>query len=360
MGAITDVSADVYRVELDEPHADGTLTWRAITVVVATVHAGGVAGVGWTYGTGGAADVIRDVLSTAIDGMDAMDVSGCWQAMRVGARNALVPGLVMSAISAVDVGLWDLKAKTLEIPLTWLLGRVHADVPVYGSGGFTSLGEDELCRQLGTWVHQDGILGVKMKIGGTTEERDIRRMTLARRAIGSGAQLFVDANGAYTAKQAVRVADRAAEADVTWFEEPVSSNDLTGLALVRGAIQADVAAGEYGTSPGYFRQMCQASAVDCLQADVTRCGGITGFLQAAAIADAFELEVSSHTAPQLHAAVTCAVPNVRHLEWFSDHVRTDELLFTGCVRPVDGFLTPQTELPGHGLAVRDAADHRVG
>ncbi|WP_276326727.1 hypothetical protein [Lentzea albidocapillata] len=139
------MSADVYRVELDEPHADGTLTWRGITVVVSTVYADGASGVGWTYGSGGAADVIRDVLAPAID--------------------------LMSAISAVDIALWDLKAKTLGMPLSWLLGRVHTAVPVYGSGGFTSL---------------------------------------ARQAIGSGAQLFVDANGAYTAKQAVRIADRAA------------------------------------------------------------------------------------------------------------------------------------------------------
>ncbi|MCX2948857.1 enolase C-terminal domain-like protein [Lentzea sp. NEAU-D7] len=353
------MSADVYQIELDEPHADGTLTWRHITVVISTVRADGVTGVGWTYGAGGAADVIRDVLAPAIDGMDTMDVQGCWQAMRVGARNALVPGLVMSAISAVDIALWDLKAKTLGTPLSWLLGRVRTAVPVYGSGGFTSLGEDELGRQLGTWVHEDGMSSVKMKIGGTTDERDVRRMNLARQAIGSGAQLFVDANGAYTAKQAVRIADRAAEADVTWLEEPVSSNDLTGLAMVRNAVQADVAAGEYGTSEGYFREMCQAGAVDCLQVDVTRCGGITGFLRAAAIAGSFELEISSHTAPQLHAAVSCAVPNIRHIEWFSDHVRADEILFAGCVRPDDGFLTPQTELSGHGLAVRDATDHRV-
>ena len=198
---------------------------------------------------------------------------------------------------------------------------------------------------------------MKIKIGagwGQDEEEDLRRIQTARSAIGDAAELFVDANGAYTAKQAIRVARAAEPWRVSWFEEPVSSDDLAGLERVRRAVACDVAAGEYGYDPVYFRRMCSAGAVDCLQIDLTRCGGYTGFLHAAAVAAAFGLQVSTHTAPQLHLPVACAVPHLRHVEWFADHVRLEQMLFDGVQPPSSGVLVPQVDRPGHGLTLREA------
>jgi L-alanine-DL-glutamate epimerase-like enolase superfamily enzyme len=201
------------------------------------------------------------------------------------------------AISAVDCALWDLKARRYGISLVRLLGAARREVPVYGSGGFTTYSLEHERDQLSRWIHEDGMSRVKIKIGeafGTRPDRDLRRMAAARAAIGD-AQLFVDANGAYQRKQAIRLMHAAFELDVTWYEEPVSSDDLAGLGIVRDHVLPDVAAGEYGYDLPYFARM--VNHVDCLQIDVTRCGGITGFLRAAAVAAAHGLDVSTSPLP---------------------------------------------------------------
>jgi L-alanine-DL-glutamate epimerase-like enolase superfamily enzyme len=183
----------------------------------------------------------------------------------------------------------------------------------------------------------------------------VHRIELAREVIGADAELFVDANGGYTAKQAVRVMHRVAEADVRWLEEPVSSQDLEGLCAVRGLVDADVAAGEYGTDVVYFGRMCAARAVDCLQVDATRAGGYTAWFQAASVAAAHGLEVSAHCAPNLHAPAAAATMNLRHVEWFHDHVRMESAFFDGALDPQGGVVTPDPERVGNGLAPREDA-----
>ncbi|MGE5697503.1 MAG: enolase C-terminal domain-like protein, partial [Candidatus Sericytochromatia bacterium] len=271
-------------------------------------------------------------------------------------RNAGRQGVAGYAISAVDVALWDLKARLLALPLHRLLGAVRADVAVYGSGGFTSYDDRRLAEQLDGWAHQMHIPRVKIKIAegwGSDTDRDLERIALARNVI-DGAALFVDANGGYTRKQAVRVMREASRLGVTWFEEPVSSDDLAGLRAVRAAVDADVAAGEYGCDLTYFRRMCDADAIDCLQIDASRCGGITEWLRAAAVAASFGLEVSGHCAPHLHVHAAAATPNLRHLEWFHDHVRIESMAFDGVLDPTGGTVRPDSSAIGHGLTVRGA------
>jgi L-alanine-DL-glutamate epimerase-like enolase superfamily enzyme len=282
--------------------------------------------------------------------------------MNVEVRNLGRDGLAANAISALDAALWDLKAKLLGIPLATLLGRFRAAVPIYGSGGFTTYSDEDLRDQLSGWVERDGCRSVKMKIG-THPERDPHRVREAKRAIGEQA-LFVDANGAYSHKQALALAQRfAAEADVRWFEEPVSSDDLAGLALVRERAPAgmDIAAGEYGYDTDYFRRMLAAGAVDVQQADATRCGGYTGFLQVAALCEAHHIDLSAHCAPALHLPVACAAPRFRNIEWFHDHVRIERMLFDGAPKPRDGAIEPDLARPGIGLAFKfqDAERLRV-
>jgi L-alanine-DL-glutamate epimerase-like enolase superfamily enzyme len=353
--AVDRVTCAAYTVPTEQPEADGTLTWSATTVVTVHVGAGNDTGLGFTYGPTACARLVDELLAEVIRGADPMDVPGSWTAMVRAIRNAGRPGIASMAIAAVDVALWDLKARLLDLPLATLLGRVRDRVPVYGSGGFTSLSDDELRHQLGGWARDEGIPRVKMKIGvdrGSRPAADVRRVAAAREAIGDDTELFVDANGAYTRKEAVRVAADLADAAVAWFEEPVSSDDLDGLHEIRDAIDCDVAAGEYGYDLPYFERMCAAGAVDVVQADVSRCAGITEWLRVAGLVAAHGLDLSGHCAQSLHAHPACSVPNCRHLEYFADHARVDRLLFDGVLDPHGGHLEPDLTRPGLGLELK--------
>jgi L-alanine-DL-glutamate epimerase-like enolase superfamily enzyme len=283
---IEDVAIAAYRIPTNGPESDGTLEWHHTTLVLVEVSAGGRRGLGYSYADLGTAHLINDMLVDIVVDQDAMAVPDCWLAMVEAVRNMGRPGVASMAISAVDSALWDLKARLLDLPLVTLLGRVRDGVPIYGSGGFTSYSIKQLTEQLGEWAGE-GIRRVKMKVG-RDPEHDPERVQAARAAIGSETELFVDANGAYSRKQALALANTFAEAGVRWFEEPVSSDDLEGLHVMRdeGPAGMDITAGEYGYDLFYFRRMLNAGAVDVLQADATRCGGITGFLQVAALCDA--------------------------------------------------------------------------
>ncbi|WP_148599005.1 enolase C-terminal domain-like protein [Aquisphaera giovannonii] len=355
------VEASAYRIPTDAPEADGTAAWGDTTLVVVEVSAGGGTGLGYTYASSAAASLVRERLADVVLGVDAMATSAAWAGMVAAVRNVGRPGIASTAISAVDVALWDLKARLLGVSLVSLLGPIRDAAPVYGSGGFTTYSLDRLREQLGGWVAA-GIPRVKMKIG-THPADDLGRVRAARDAIGPDAELFVDANGAYSRKQALAQAERFAALGVTWFEEPVSSDDLEGLRLIRdrGPAGMDIAAGEYGYTPSYFRRMIDAGAVDVIQADATRCGGITGFLRAAALAEAVGIPLSAHCAPSLHVAAGCAAPNFRHLEYFHDHDRIEHMLFEGTPSPRGGVLRPDATRPGLGLEFRrqDAARFAV-
>ena len=344
-----------YQVPTDGPEADGTLSWDSTTMVIAKVYAGGRQGLGYTYGNQGIAQLITGLLTKVVVGQDVMNIPGLWLAMVKAIRNQGRPGLSSMAIAAVDTALWDLKARLLDVPLVVLLGAVCDAVPVYGSGGFTSYSLEQLRKQLSGWV-ESGIPRVKMKIGSHPDQ-DIARVQAARDAIGSETALFVDANGAYSRKQAVAMAEVFADYDVSWFEEPVSSDDLEGLRLLRNRLPAgmEVSAGEYGYDLNYFRRMLEADAVDVLQADATRCAGITGFLHAGILCQAYQLPFSSHTSPNLHAHPACALPALRHMEYFHDHVRIEELFFEGALKPEQGMLRPDMSRPGLGLTLRESA-----
>jgi L-alanine-DL-glutamate epimerase-like enolase superfamily enzyme len=230
---------------------------------------------------------------------------------------------------------------------------VRDEAAVYGSGGFTSYSLERLSGQLAGWVGQ-GIPRVKMKLG-REPDKDPERLDAARVAIGDGTELYVDANGAFDRDDAVDWANRyATDWNVTWFEEPVSSADADGLRHVRehSPPQLDVAAGEYAYVPADFHNLLRARAVDCLQIDVTRCGGYTGFLHAAGMAEQYGLQISAHCAPQASAHVCCAVPHFRHIEYFHDHIRVERALFDGVLEPEGGALRPDRSRPGHGLELK--------
>ena len=350
-----------YTVPTESPESDGTFAWEATTAVVVEAEAGGKTGLGYSYTHAAAAHLIAETLAPRVEGRDALAVQAAWHTMNAEVRNLGRPGLASTAIAAVDTALWDLKARLLGVPLVVLLGPVRDAMPVYGSGGFTSYSVERLGEQLAGWV-EDGITMVKMKVGREPEE-DLARVEAAREAIGDEATLFVDANGAYDRKEALAFAEAFADVGVSWFEEPVSSDDLDGLRLLRDRAPAgmDVTAGEYGYDAFYFRRMLEAGAVDVLQADATRCAGYAGYLAAAVLCDAHHIPLSAHTAPNLHAHIGCATAATRHVEYFFDHVRLECLLFDGALEAEDGALRPDRSRPGHGLTLKhaDAAPYQV-
>jgi len=359
--AIDGLQVSAYTAPTSSPEADGTLAWNDTTIVVATVSAAGAVGMGYSYADRATAALIDSLLRKVVLGRDALQVQAAWSAMIHAIRNLGRPGICSMAIAAVDTALWDLKARILGVPLVALLGQVRDQVAVYGSGGFTSYTTAELQDQLRGWA-AEGIQAVKMKVG-SRRDADLSRVTAARAAIGGAVQLFVDANGAYSRKQALGLAGRFRDLDVTWFEEPVSSDDLEGLRLIRDRAPAgmEIAAGEYGYDSIYFRRMLAAGAVDVLQADATRCAGVTGFLQADALCQAFALPLSAHTAPTLHAHLCCAAQVARHVEYFHDHVRIERMFFDGALQARNGVLRPDLSRPGLGLELKqpDVEKYRV-
>ena len=362
MVAIERLDVSAYTVPSDFPESDGTITWDKTTIVIVEATAGGVRGLGYTYADVATAQLIKELLADVVKGRDAMAIPGCWLAMVQSIRNLGRPGIASMAISAVDAALWDLKARLLDVPLVTLLGATREGAPIYGSGGFTSYSLEQLQKQLGDWV-ASGIPRVKMKVGRQPHDDPVR-VAAAREAIGPDAELFVDANGAYSRKEALALAEIfAGDSGVTWFEEPVSSDDLEGLRLIRDRAPAgmDIAAGEYGYDLRCFRRMLEAGAVDVQQADATRCAGITGFMRVAALVEARSMQLSSHCGPSLHVHPCCAVPNFRHMEYFHDHVRIENMFFDGTLTPIDGELRPDLSRPGMGLEFKrsDAAAYAV-
>ena len=351
--AVDDVEVSAYTVSTDAPEADGTLSWTATTIVVVHACADGEQGLGYSYTDVSAAKLVESKLADVVRGADALAPQAAWDAMVGAVRNAGRPGIGSMAIAAVDLALWDLKARLLGLPLCRLMGMAREAVPVYGSGGFTSYSVERLQTQLSGWVEQ-GIPRVKMK-AGSQPEADPERVRRAREAIGPTAELFVDANGAYTRKQALELAERFhGEAGVSWFEEPVSSEDLEGLRVVRDRAPAGmpIAAGEYGDDAFYFRRMLAAGAVDVLQADVTRCAGITELLRVDALCRAHNVPLSLHCGPAIHLHPALALDRLIHLEYFHDHVRIEHMLFDGVPEPRGGALHPLLDRAGNGLELK--------
>ena len=352
---IEQVDVGVYEFPTPYPEADGTFEWSKTTAVTVQVHAGGEHGLGWTYSSPAAAAVITQHLAEELRERDAHDIPGAWQAMRRAGRNLGARGLYGQALSAADIALWDLKARLLGLPLTDLFGRCWDSVPVYGSGGFITQTEQQYAEQVEGW-RAAGCTAMKIKIGeawGSNIDRDLARMRRLRELAGDGVELMADANGAYSIGQARRVGEALDELKVVWFEEPVSSDDVAGLGTLRAALRCDVTAGEYAAD-GY--EMARLlPVVDCLQLDVTRCGGYSGFLQGAALAAAANRQISGHCAPALHAPIAGALANLRHVEWFADHAALEPLLVDGVPVVRDGRMSADTERPGHGMRLAATA-----
>ena len=351
MGSIEKVDVSAYTVPTDSPESDGTLRWDSTTMIVVEVTGGGERGTGYTYGDVSVGKFVESKLAGEVEGADAMSPPAAWAVMQGAIRNAGRPGVGAMAVSAVDIAIWDLKARLLGVPLAEALPRFHEAVPIYGSGGFTSYSLEGLQEQLGGWV-EIGIPRVKMKVGREPKQ-DPQRVRTVREVIGQDTELMVDANGAYTRKQALYWAEAFAKEGIIYLEEPVSSEDREGLRLLRdhGPGGLSIAAGEYEWTLPQLADL--AECVDILQADVTRCAGITNLLRTDGICKGRQIPFSAHCAPAISAHACCAMETLLHLEYFHDHVRVENMLFDGVLEPEEGgYLRPDPSRPGLGLELK--------
>ncbi|HET7361020.1 MAG TPA: enolase C-terminal domain-like protein [Salinimicrobium sp.] len=358
---IEKLTCSAYIIPTEEPESDGTLKWNSTTLVLVEINAGGKNGIGYTYGDASIAGFIHKNFQKLLLGRNALDIPALWNCMVHSIRNEGGWGMAMMAISAIDIALWDLKAKILELSLSNLLGKARTAVPVYASGAFTSYSSECLKAQMEIWANE-GFTQMKMKIGRNWEE-DLARVKLARDCIKPENELFVDANGAYDIKTALKLSESFANYGVTWFEEPVPSSNLEGLAFLRNHAPAkmNIAAGEYGYGVHYFYEMLKSGSVDVLQADATRCGGITGFLKAGNLAFALQIPFSFHCASAVHIHAAAALPSFYIGEYFYDHARIEQLLFEGAQKPIEGKIAPDWSRNGLGIEWKsnDAAPFKV-
>ncbi len=345
-----------FEIPTSSPETDGTLGWDKTTLVTCELTNGDVTGFGYTYADISTAQFVRAHLASIVNKADPLEVGATFTKMEVAVRNLGREGVAATAISAVDMAAWDAKARILRTSLVDLLGARRRKVDAYFSGGFISYSLRELHDSFAE-RKREGFPRFKMKIG--RESDVLERVRVAREAIGNDAELFVDANGAYDRKRALEVAEAIARFDVRWFEEPVSSDDLEGLAFLRGRAPAkmSIAAGEYGYTARYFERMLASGAVDVLQADATRCG-VTGFLRAAALCEARSVPLSAHCGPSIHAHLGCVPPTMIHVEYFYDHQRIEGELFDGVVVAKEGKLEPARNIKGLGLTLRRSAADR--
>lgn len=352
MKNVEEVQVDFFRIPTEKPESDGTLTWSSTGMLCVQIHCQGYTGLGYSYTTEAAAQIVKKHFVELIVGRGPYPVQKRNFQMQRSVRNFGHQGVAACALSAVDIALWDLKAQLLKIPLVELLGVFRDRTEAYASGGFTSQSPEELQNWVGGWKEK-GFRLFKIKIGRHPEE-DIERVAAVRNALEDSDSIFIDANGAYDVKPALALAERVSEFGVSWFEEPVSSDNREGLKYLRQRLPPgmELSAGEYGWDLFRLFHLLKSQCVDVLQIDVTRCGGITGFLRAAEMARAFHVPLSCHTAPHLHAPLACSLDNVRHLEVFADHDRIENELFENHDRIGSGWMETNREVDGHGLRLK--------
>jgi len=297
--------------------------------------------------------VIEDLKSSLI-GEDPMNIEQIWFRMFWLVRGYGRKGVALCAISAIDIALWDLKAKIMGLPLYKLLGPFTDTVPVYGSGGWTNLSEKDLVKEQTGWVER-GFKSIKMKVGkgfGRAEKEDIRRLAAVRKAVGDDIAIYIDANNGYYAKQAIALASRFEDYNVGFFEEPVLADDIEGLAMVARATKIPIATGEHEYTKYGFKELLTRGAADILQPDVSRVGGVTEWMKVAHMAQGFNLPVANHSQQLMSLHLACATPNLLVVEYVGVIEEADKFFYTEIPMPKDGMLSPFPDKPGLGLELK--------
>jgi D-arabinonate dehydratase len=301
-------------------------------------------------------------LAPALVGADPLATEEHWDAAYE--RTALVGrgGAVLRGLSALDIALWDIKAKVAGLPLARLLGAGNLTVPAYASAGYYRDGQTPaaVAAEMAAYA-EDGFRAVKIRIGGLPWREDVARVAAVRAALGDGIELAVDANQGYrTSSEAIRTGRELEQLGIRWFEEPLRPEDTGGLAAVAASLDLPVAMGETEATRWRFGELIEHRAADILQPDVTVVGGVSEWLKVAALASAAGRPVAPHYFPEVHAQLVAATACATTIEWFSPEadIISFDVFLDEPLRPRDGMITiPET--PGAGLELSgDAVEER--
>ena len=318
----------------------------------------GVEGLGVGTGLAAIRNVIEQNLKDLLIGQDPFNIEKLWNDMFWRVRGYGRKGIAFCAISAVDIGLWDLKAKALGVPLYRLLGPYQETVPMYGSGGWTHFTEKELIEEQTGYVAR-GWPRIKMKVAkdfGQSEAEDLKRLAAVRKAVGDKVEIYLDANNGYYAKQAIRMSRAFEQYNVGWFEEPVLADDIEGLAAISRATNIPVATGEHEYTKYGFKELIARGGADIVQPDVGRVGGVTEWMKVAHLAHAFNLPVAPHAVQLVHLHTACATPNLKVVEYLGVAEEGDKIFYKDIPMPDNkGNWTPFKDKPGLGLELDPTA-----
>lgn len=359
---ITDITTESYRWPRHKPITNGKHTYTHTGVGFAVIETDeGVTGMG--LGSINAITIATiEHLKPLLIGEDPRDVERLWHTMwvpkLVGRR-----GMTTRAISAIDIGLWDIRAKLAGMPLYKLLGGFRDRVPTYIAGGYYEEGKglDELAQEMADNVAM-GAKAVKMKVGGVSIREDVERVRAARDAVGPDVKLMVDANCAYRYYEAIQLATRIERYDPFWFEEPVAPDDLEGHRKLAAATTIPIATGENEYTRYGFRDLINQGAVAILNPDAIILGGVTEFMKVAALAQAYDLDIAPHGPQEIHVHLVAALANGLILEFYRDtvdpmwgNVYQETLTLND-----DGTVSPP-DVPGIGLDpnYEALADYRI-
>ena len=324
-------------------------------VIVRVLTKEGHEGIGITYNEVGGeatAELIRRNIVPKLIGRDPLETEVIWQEMFHYLRGVGRKGLTYCALSAVDIALWDLKGKILDLPVYKLLGGNSTQVPVYGSGGWTSYSDDELVAEV-TGMVSRGYTAVKFKVGvsgGTDLRRDVERVRKVREAVGPDIQLMVDANNCFDAARAVQLANRIREFDIFFFEEPVFADDIPGLARFRRGTDIPLATGEHEYTKFGVRDLLVNEAADIVQVDGARVGGYTELVKCAALTQAWNVKFAPHAMEHIHLHFAAATPNVLFLERLLIFEGISDQVFRSPLPPAQGVMEIP-DLPGLGFVL---------
>jgi len=313
----------------------------------------GLEGFGITYHeVGGEAtkSLILKNMAPKLIGRSPLETEVIWQEFFHYLRGVGRKGLMFCALSAVDIALWDLKGKIVNLPLYKLLGGNKTKIPVYSSGGWTSYADQELVDEMKSMVKQ-GYSLIKFKVGvegGRNPRRDLERVRKVREGVGPEIGLLLDANNCWDSATAVQFANNVREYNIMLLEEPVFADDIPGLARFRRGTDIPLATGEHEYTKFGVRDLVLNEAADIVQTDGARAGGYTESLKIAAITQAWNLKFAPHALENIHIHLVSAVPNALFLERLLLYEEITAQVYKNAPLPVNGFMEIP-DLPGLGL-----------
>jgi len=297
--------------------------------------------------------LIEDLLKPYVIGEDPLNTERIWEKMYWGSLSSGRRGAAISAISAMDVAIWDLKGKILNQPIHRLLGGYRDAVSTYGSSINLNYTREELVKETADYV-ESGFKMVKMKIGRKDPNDDLQRIKLVRETIGPNVDLALDVNNGWSLITAIRMAKKLEQYDIYWLEEPILADEIDNLAKLADETSIPIALGENHYTKWEFKELMERRAVEIVQADILKCGGVTEFIKIAAMADAYGLPVCPHGSAYISVPVVAAVPNGLFSEYIQGIHDPMGQVFIDPIKARNGEVIPSNK-PGFGIELNEEA-----